>query len=245
MPGRGCPPGHFSFLAALRGRVSLQLGRGAVHRPGVSPSRWILVPRQDAGRSARGSWLFQLPFSAEAHDGALLYPYYLLLGHLSPLLGLPLPLILHLARVAGGLILVAVSWAFFGWALEGRGARWAAFLLFTFGSGFGWLAALFGHLSADLLIPESNAFHSVFVNAHFGLSTALLLLVVMAMGRAVVEDRLRFAWLAGAAALPMVLLQPFLAVTVYAVVGTWIAARLTHRATPHGFSALGALAYLA
>jgi len=174
---------------------------------------------------ARGELLFHLPYSAEEHGGAIIYPYYILLGRFAAAQRLPLVLVYHAARLAGGVALLLVAYTVFHRLFHASAPRWTAFLLFALGSGWGWLAALWGYLLPDLLLPEATAFHALFSTPHFSLSLALLMVTLVWLVEAVVEDRPAAAWLAGAAAAVMTLLQPFLAITVYAVAVSWLAAR--------------------
>ncbi len=63
-------------------------------------------------QGARGDWLFHLPFTPEPHQGAFVNTFYLVLGHLSALLRLPVPLVYHLARAIAGLFLLLVAYRF-------------------------------------------------------------------------------------------------------------------------------------
>lgn len=126
----------------------------------------------------RGDWLFTLPYTAEVGKGALIYPFYLLLGHLARWLGIPLLGIYHAARV---LFAAIMSLAIFRFCLAylsfGKGSR-LAFLLTSFGSGLGWLALPFGGFTSDFWVAEAYPFLSAYVNPHFALGLALMLLLV-------------------------------------------------------------------
>ncbi|NIV33482.1 MAG: hypothetical protein GWN58_29745, partial [Anaerolineae bacterium] len=60
-------------------------------------------------QGARGDWLFHLAFTSEPHEGAFIFTFYLALGHLAAALGLPIPLVYHLARICAGLFLLLVG----------------------------------------------------------------------------------------------------------------------------------------
>ena len=49
-------------------------------------------------QGAAGQWLFRLPFTSEPQRGAFTFVYYLFLGHVSALSGLPLIVTYHIAR---------------------------------------------------------------------------------------------------------------------------------------------------
>jgi len=69
---------------------------------------------------AQGNWLFTIRYTAEPHDGALLFLPYILLGWLtalfidpaSPNLVIALALAFHLARIACGFALILISYRF-------------------------------------------------------------------------------------------------------------------------------------
>ena len=127
-------------------------------------------------QGAQGNWLFHLPYTPEEHDGAFIFTYYLFLGRLSALLGLPLILTYHLARVVNSFILLFVAYSFLSlFSLDGRSRR-AAFLLIGLSSGLGWLAVPFSVFAPDLWVPEAITFYSIFANPHFPLAMALMLL---------------------------------------------------------------------
>ena len=59
-------------------------------------------------QGAEGLWLFQLPYTSEAHTPTIFYLFHLLLGKISALTGLSTPLVYHLARLLFDAILLAV-----------------------------------------------------------------------------------------------------------------------------------------
>jgi len=127
-------------------------------------------------QGAQGKWRFHLPYTAKDHDGAFIFTYYLFLGRLSALLGWPLILTYHLARVINSFILLFVAYCFLSLFNLDRRSRRVAFLLIGFSSGLGWLAVPFDILAPDLWVPEAITFYSIFANPHFPLAVALMLL---------------------------------------------------------------------
>jgi hypothetical protein len=140
-----------------------------------------------------GSWRFHLPYTPEPHAGGYLYLYHLALGHLARLLHLPLVLVYHAARLAGG---AAMLVALYG--LARRVARAAAprsegfatasgaglvgeprvmFLLAALGAGLGWLVVALGVTTADLWVPEAFPVYALLTNAHFPLAIALMIAI--------------------------------------------------------------------
>ena len=127
----------------------------------------------------RGDWLFTLPYTTQTGAGALIFTYYLFLGHLARWTGASVDLIYGLARAAGGLALLLSAYAFIARFIDDRRWRLLAWLLFGLGSGLGWLAVPLGAFTSDLWVAEAIPFLSVFVNAHFALAMALLLWIVL------------------------------------------------------------------
>jgi hypothetical protein len=168
-------------------------------------------------QGGRGEWLFHLPYTSEDHAGAFIYTFYLLLGHFSVLVGLPLIWTYHLARVLGGLFLLLVTYYFVALFLDDVRERRAAYLLVGLSSGLGWLASPF-LLTPDLWIPESITFYAIFTNPHFPLVMALMLLIFAH----VVKGRLLWACLAS---LLLAIVQPFGLLTIYAVLGGYLTLR--------------------
>ncbi|MGB9593373.1 MAG: hypothetical protein ACPL7R_04465, partial [Anaerolineae bacterium] len=83
-------PYAVAWLGAPEGRVFT----GVLYNPWDGHS-YLAKMRQ----GWEGRWLFHLPFTEEPHDGALVFTFYLALGHTAQVLGLSLPLTFHLARV--------------------------------------------------------------------------------------------------------------------------------------------------
>ena len=174
-------------------------------------------------QGARGDWLFHLPFTSEPHEGAFVYTFYLALGHLAAFLGLPVPLVYHLARICASLFLLLVAYRFIAQFFDRMRIRQAAFLLLGFSSGLGWLVAPLGLLTADLWVAEGFTFLSIFVNPHFPLTIGLMLLIFLG-----VLDRrgqpLRVRRFLGSAVLGLVLavVQPLAVAVVLVVLGVYL-----------------------
>ena len=126
----------------------------------------------------QGNWRFYLPYSAQPGDGGYLFLFYLGLGQIARLSGGTLQTTFHLARILGAAVLVISLWNFFGKVLTTRRSRWLAFGLALFGSGMGWLAALFGLFTADFWVAEGYPFLSAYANPHFPIGMAILLWIL-------------------------------------------------------------------
>lgn len=125
----------------------------------------------------QGSWLYQLPYTSEPHQGVFLHTFYLALGHLAGAVSLPPILIFHAARLVGAAMMFLSIYRFVAdWtsSVEQRRLNW---LLVTLGAGLGWLALGFGHRTPDvLLLPEAFPLQAAYANAHlpWAIGSALL-----------------------------------------------------------------------
>ncbi len=59
-----------------------------------------------------GNWQFHLTYTSEPHNGAFIFTFYLALGHLTALTGLPKIIIFHLARLLAGFGLLLTAFRF-------------------------------------------------------------------------------------------------------------------------------------
>ncbi len=126
-------------------------------------------------QGASGAWRFTLPYTAEPGVGAYINTYYLALGHLAALSGLPNLVVYHSARLAGTFFMLAVLYRFILAYLDDDRERRFAFILAAFGSGLGWLTVPFGAFTADFWVAEAYPFLSGMTNPHFPLGLGLLL----------------------------------------------------------------------
>ena len=130
-----------------------------------------------------GEWHYHLMFTPEAQPGVYLFLFHLGLGHAARLLGLPLPVVYHAARLLGGGVLLAtVGWVC-RWALpEGRARRWG-YVFAVLGGGVGWAFIWLDPLPVDLWVPEGYVFYSILANAHFPWAQVLLLAILALTAR--------------------------------------------------------------
>jgi hypothetical protein len=124
-----------------------------------------------------GSWLFHLTYTPEPHPGTFIFTFYLGLGRLAALTGLPLIWIFHLARLAAGFWLLLVAFRFIAQVTSHSNERRLAFIFLLTASGLGWLGASFGLFPIDLWIPEAFVPYSIYANPHFPLAMALMLII--------------------------------------------------------------------
>ncbi len=156
-------------------------------------------------QGASGSWRFTLPFTPEPGEGAYLFLFYLALGHLCRLTGLPLIWMFHIWRVAGGLFLLFTLWRFFLFIFgEDQQTAWRAFLLASIGSGLGWMVFAFGPMTGDFWVAEAFPFLSSYANPHFPIGLGLMVWIQLFAFR----GRTRY-WQIGSLALLLGIIMPF------------------------------------
>jgi len=131
------------------------------------------------GEGARGQWLFTFAHTPEKSDGAVLVEFYLLLGHIEALIGLPSVLTYHLARLAGGFIMYLALYQLAASIWQRLETRRLFFGLIAVGSGLGWTVFAFvpSLQPVDIYVPEAIPFYSTLANPHFPLAIALLALL--------------------------------------------------------------------
>ena len=175
-------------------------------------------------QGVRGDWLFHLPFTPEPHEGSFIFTFYLALGQLAAALGLPIPLIYHLARALAGLFLLLVAYRFIACFFDRVPTRRAAFLLLGFSAGLGWLLAPLGLMTADLWVAEGFTFLSILANPHFPLSIGLMLLIFLKV-LDLSEHPLHISRIFVAAGLGLLLavIQPFAVPIALVVLGVYLA----------------------
>jgi hypothetical protein len=172
-----------------------------------------------------GNWLYSLAFTDNPGPAALLFPWYLALGHLARLAGLPLIAVWQLARLAGCVVFLLVAWDFFGRLDFSPRARALAWGMTAFGSGFGWLALPAGVLTSDLWVSEFIPLAGMLTSAHFPLAMAVILLLAMRI--ALPGSRPTLVALTTILALGFLLgaLQPFAVLPIGTALAVWIILR--------------------
>jgi hypothetical protein len=170
------------------------------------------------GQGARGAWLFTLPYSSEPQPGALIYTFYLALGHLAGPSHDAQVLAFQAARLAGGWAMLLVSYRFLAEFLPRVKQRRLALALVAGGGGLGWLLVLSGHaqflgsLPVDFISPEAFSFLDLYGLPHLAVARGLFLLGLLAHARG------RPVW-AGLALLALSLIQPLYVLVAWAILG--------------------------
>lgn len=176
-------------------------------------------------QGAHGAWLFQLPYTATPHPPIFLYAFYLLLGKVSALLGLPHVVVYHAARAVLGFITLLVIYRFIAEFAPDRKVRLLAWGLTAVMGGPGWVALLAGQptlldsLPLEFIVPEGFTFLMLYTLPHLLLARSLLLLGALGVWRAGQSGSIGLALIAGGAWLLMSIIQP-----IYSAVALTLAA---------------------
>lgn len=199
---------------------------------------------------ATDGWRFHLFYTSEAHAGAYLFLFHLLLGKIARLSRLSFVLVYHLARIICGFFLLATVYRFAAFFTGLRPVRRLTFWLVGIGSGLGWLVVLLGlsdrwGLPLDFYSPEAFAFHALFGLPHLSLAEAFLLWAILLLLTAWERQQLRYALLAGLALLVMTVMAAFYIVVAAAMIGIgWllrqsrIGPKMSHWRTELGLATL-------
>ena len=127
----------------------------------------------------RGEWRFVLPYTAEAGNGAYLFLFYILLGHLGRILSLPLILIFHGTRILGAIFLLFVLFEFNKQIFIKEEHQNLGFAISVLGSGLGWIAIFAGMFTSDFWVAEAYPFLSMYTNPHFTIGLSVMILALM------------------------------------------------------------------
>ena len=198
-----------------------------------SPAGWqfagILVNPLDGhsylakmAQGQAGAWLFHLTYSPEPHDGAFIFTFYLVLGHIARLTQLSPILIFHAARLVAGFFLLHTITKFLAKISPNLAEQRLAFLFLSLTSGLGWLGVMFGAFPIDLWVPEAFVSYSLYANPHFPLAIALMLHL---LGRVVWPAPMttpRTLISTGLIALALALVLPFALITVGAILAAYL-----------------------
>ncbi|NPV67948.1 MAG: hypothetical protein HPY64_12450 [Anaerolineae bacterium] len=132
------------------------------------------------GLGIQGEWIFHLTHTPEAHAGAAVYLFYILLGHVAHLIGVSNLVVFHLARVVATLFMFSTLYQLGATIWTRERPRRLFFGLASLASGLGWIALLFNvEASAlpDLTVPEAYPLYAAYANPHFPLAIGCLALL--------------------------------------------------------------------
>lgn len=102
----------------------------------------VHISMMQAGRM--GDWVYQMRFTSEDHSPVFIRLFYILLGHISEWVNLPVEIVFHATRWIFGLTaLFSIDRLYLKIFSNNRLAR-IAFFLSVFGAGLGWLQIILG-----------------------------------------------------------------------------------------------------
>ncbi|MGC1379205.1 MAG: hypothetical protein WA821_23445 [Anaerolineales bacterium] len=134
----------------------------------------------------QGNWDYQFRFTTEAHTGAYLRIFYVVLGHLTGWTGLPFDIIFQAARLAFGLLACLAIYRLMTRVFPVVNQRRLAFVLAILGAGLGWFQAPLGLVPdpkispIDLWLIDAYIFFSIALFPHFAAVIASLALALTA-----------------------------------------------------------------
>ncbi len=195
-----------------------------------------------------GAWSWQNRYTTEESPTAYLFMFWLLLGHIAAIAGLPLIVVFHLARVAAAFALMAAAWLCITHFIQDRGVRLFAFFFLAFGLGMGYVIQALGHPvvfgnptdTLDWRMPELTAFYSILALPHFAWSGVFAALGIPLTLKAIERGDLRLGALAGLAWLGQASIHPQMPILMGGA--TAVAMLLSRPSTKQGWVA-GALAF--
>ena len=169
-------------------------------------------------------------FTTDSQRGTLLNPFFLLLGGIARLTGLPLIAVYHLARLGcGGGLLLAV-WKLIRLTIADLRARKLAFLCVCFASGLGWLPGLWELSPLDAPIdawqPEAVTFLSLYLNPLFCVSLLLQVVVLALLFQGERTGKIKYAVWAGVCGFALALVHTYDIISLSAVWAAYLLASL-------------------
>lgn len=189
-------------------------------------------------QGAAGDWLFHLAYTPEPHPGAPFFLYYILLGKGAKLLGLGMPVALHLSRVLTIPFGLLSFYAFTAYFTPQRVIRQVAYLLFAFSAGLGWLwlwlgqSMALGEMPVDLWVPDASFFLSALTFPHLPLAQGLLLWVVVATLRYLESGHWRWWAVAAGTGVLVSLIHPYTLPVLSTVIGFYLLYQVSRQNWP-------------
>jgi hypothetical protein len=175
----------------------------------------------------RGQWRYRLLFTPEEHEGAFLQTFYVALGHLARVLGLPVSLAYHVGRLIFGFAMLVSIYRFIARFVTSVRTRRVAFLLATIASGLGWLTEAVaptppgGVSPMDFWLLDGFTYLALLTSPHFCAAIALLLCVFLLLVRPAESLSLTRGILAVIASLALGVIHPYAMLVADLVPGSY------------------------
>jgi len=149
-------------------------------------------------QAAEGHFFLRSLWTADPQEGLNVHLLFSLLGTISRVTSLPLPLTYHLGRIALGAVVLLLFYRITAYYTDSVPARRAAFWLVGLSAGFGWLTRSDDFSGfVDWWQTEAITFQSLFANTLFCAGLALMLGVLGGLVAAERTGRRRWAVVAG------------------------------------------------
>ena len=177
---------------------------------------------------ANGHLLMCDPFTSEPQRCEFFLPLWAVLGFISRVSNIPIPVTFHIGRVIAALFLLVVARAVAMTVVRTRRLIRYSLWLYVLSGGFGWLvyaAQNAGDLfratrsggSADLTLPEAIIFRSLFSQVHFAVGVILVAGAINLFFHALVEKKPNRGLLAGTLVSLLAVVHPYMVFVVCAV----------------------------
>jgi hypothetical protein len=179
-------------------------------------------------QGAAGNLTYQIPFTSEEHEGAFVGGFFLALGWVCALTGMPVMWMWHLSRMVFGFLLLLSAYLFITLFLEEVRQRLVAYLLVCFSAGFGWVVLLTGRFSIlgfdliDFKMPEAHVFFTLLTFPHFAVGAALLAIIFVLALLFYRTGRWRYTLLAAAASFLLAIVHPYNLLVAAVSLGLWL-----------------------
>lgn len=181
-------------------------------------------------QGADGNLLMCNPFTSEPQRCEFFLPLWGVLGLISRVTGLSIPVTFHVARLVAAFLLLIVARAVIRMVNRSQKRGCYTLWLYTTSSGFGWIVFWLANRSdllgptvtsgsADLNLPEAVAFRSVFSQVHFTVGAFLVCGVIGLLFTALVERKSRHALLSGVLVSLLAVIHPYMVVVACSVGG--------------------------
>lgn len=176
----------------------------------------------------QGYWLFHYNFTPEQYEPQLMYPLYILIGKLAGILGGKNIVWLHISRLAFGLF-TFLAFRFWVQSMfpKSKSLQLSAWLLISFGSGFGLFIVLINwdpvNLPLDLIVPELNTITNLISSPHYILAVGLLAVYFGSLQLfSTEESSSKWALIATLAGLGIGLIYPYQIPMIGLTTGLWL-----------------------
>ena len=178
--------------------------------------------------AADGHLLMCDPFTAEPQHCEFFLPLWSVLGLVSRVTHIPIPLTFHGTRLLAALGMMLVARGVVGSVIRSRNRVRFSLWLYVMSGGFGWLVYVLNNRgdiyggagtsgSADLNLPEAIAFRSMFSQVHFIVGATLVCGAIKLFFNSIVEKRTNRGLMAGVLVSLLAVVHPYIVVVVCGV----------------------------